>query len=106
MNVTYLFTTAIGIIGIAGGIAGYFGKSRGDSIITYQATEISLRDSTIKRLEAEVVSLESENRLLREQNKTLKGLAQGSPELVKLTAEIKALTVAVVKGMSLNKKKT
>lgn len=95
MNVITLFTTVLGIIGLAGGAVGYFGKSRGDSIIQYQANEIALRDGTIARLKEDLAAVTSENKVLNDQNKKLSDLAQGNPQLKTLTIAIEALTKIV-----------
>jgi len=82
---------AFGIIGFAGGAVGYFAKGRGDSIISYQATELKLRDETIVRQKTEIASLTTERDSLKNENVRLVGLAQGSPQLIKLTNEISRL---------------
>lgn len=92
-----IFAGVIGIVGLAGGAVGYFAKARGDSIIEYQAKELDLRDQTIKRLELDTTALRQERDTLKEQNTTLTGLAQGSPELAKLTSQIKRLVTIVSK---------
>lgn len=83
--------TILGLIGLAGGIVGYFAKSRGDSIIEYQAREITLRDGTIARLEKDNAGLNSKVESQAEQIVILTGLAQGSPQLIELTREVKNL---------------
>ncbi len=90
-----ILATAIGIIGLAGGAVGYFAKSRGDSIIKYQADEIELRDGTIARLKEELAATQRERDTLKEQNTTLAGLAQGSPQLTELAKQIKRLVEVV-----------
>lgn len=91
MDVITLFTTIVGVTGLIGGAVGYFAKGRGDSIIAYQAKELELRDSTIARLEKDNAALTATNAAQKEQIEVLTGLAQGSPQLVKLTDEIKKL---------------
>lgn len=91
MDILAIAGTVFGIVGIAGGATGYFKSSRGDKIITYQAREIELRDGSIARLEKDNAALGAERDRLKEENATLKQLAQGSPQLVKLTSEIKSL---------------
>lgn len=91
MDVISLFTTLFGIVGFAGGAVGYFAKGRGDSIIAYQEKQIKLLQDDNARLEKSVVSLEAERDGLNRENKTLQRLAQGSPQLAKLTSEIKGL---------------
>lgn len=94
MQLLAIAGTILGLVGLAGGVVGYFAKSRGDSIIEYQAREISLRDGTIARLEKDNAALLAKSNSQAEQIATLTGLAQGSPELVKLAGEIKSLTSA------------
>ena len=78
--------TVAGLVGIAGGSAGYFKSKRGDAIIAYQAREIELRDGTIARLEKDNLALSTKCDSQAEQIATLKELAQGSPQLKLLTA--------------------
>ena len=92
MDVISLFTTAIGVAGFAGGVVGYFAKSRGDSIIQYQAKELELRDESIARLEKEKTALITERDSLKAENARLVRLAQGSPKLATLIKEVRALT--------------
>lgn len=94
-NTITLLAYALGIIGTVGGAVGYFGKSRGDTIIKYQANEIQLRDGSIARLEKDKAALLAENTLLKDQNKKLSDLAQGSPQLKTLTNAIETLTKTV-----------
>ena len=91
MDILPIAGTVLGIVGLAAGCVGYFKKSTGDSIIAYQAREIELRDGSIARLEKSEAALTAERDRLKEENATLKELAQGSPQLVKLTNEIAAL---------------
>lgn len=90
-----LLTGALSIFGILGGGYGYFVKSRGDSIIKYQAIEIQNRDGRINFLEKEIAAITAERDSLKEQVVVLTNLAQGSPQLVKLTTEIKNLVKVV-----------
>lgn len=96
-NIVTILAYALGIIGIAGGVVGYFGKSRGDSIIKYQAQELQLRDGTLARLDKEGAGKDERIKSLEEQVATLKELAQGSPQLVKLTRQISKLATEVAK---------
>ena len=96
--------SGITLISTLGGAAGYFGKSRGDSIIKYQANEIQLRDATISRLNKEATAKDEQIKAkdqqiaeIKDHNKYLQKLAQGSPQLVKLTKEIKRLADIVSK---------
>lgn len=88
MDVVTIFTTGIGVAGLVGGAVGYFAKGRGDSIIQYQATELKLRDETNKRIEKENTALITERDALLRERETLTKLAQGSPQLEKLTKQI------------------
>lgn len=94
-DVSTAIAAGITIVGALGGSIGYFAKARGDSIIKYQAIEITNRDQTIARIEKDNAALLSENNLLHEQNKKLSDLAQGSPQLKKLTDAIATLTRTV-----------
>lgn len=96
MNVLYLFSIAVGVVGGLGGVVGYFAKGRGDSIIAYQSNELSLRDGTIARQKEELAAVTAERDTLKRQNTDLIGLVQGSPELVKLTEQIKVLAQKIV----------
>lgn len=98
-SIIEILAYAVGIIGASGGVVGYFGKSRGDSIIKYQANEIQLRDGTIARLEKEATSVLTENKLLKEQNSKLWDKAQGSPQLKTLTKAVEALTTTINKTL-------
>lgn len=100
MDLLSLAGYAFGLIGFAGGAVGYFAKGRGDSIISYQATELKLRDETIARQDKEITALTTERDSLKNENSRLVGLAQGSPQLVKLTNEIRKLVSEIRKGKS------
>lgn len=91
MDVISIFSIIVGVAGSIGGAVGYFAKGRGDSIIAYQAKEIELRDGTIARLEKDNAAFAARDTAQKEQITVLTGLAQGSPELVKLAEEIKRL---------------
>ena len=106
MDVLSIFATILGIVGLAGGAVGYFAKGRGDSIIAYQANEIQLRDGTIARLEKEVASYEKQNaakdETIRQQKQHidyLQKLAQGSPQLKKLTSAIEQQTKVIKEAL-------
>ena len=101
-----IFAAILGIVGLAGGAVGYFAKGRGDSIIAYQSNEIQLRDGTITRLEkekAEVVTncaaKDEAIKQLQDHNAYLQKLAQGSPQLKKLTVAIENQTKAIAKAL-------
>lgn len=87
----------LALVGVVAGLVGYFAKAKGDSIIAYQAREIELRDGTIARLEKDAAACNAERDRLKEENATLKELAQGSPQLIALTQEIKGLPEAIAK---------
>ncbi len=95
MEIGTLLAAGITIISTLGGAIGYFAKSRGDSIIKYQAIEITNRDGTITRLKEDSAALLAENRILKDQNTKLSDLAQGSPQLKTLAEAIKTLTQTV-----------
>jgi hypothetical protein len=91
MNVLSILSALFGFIALAGGAAGYFKASRGDSIIKYQATEIGLRDGTITNLRADLAAVTQSCSAkddtiteLKKHNDYLQKLGQGSPELKKL----------------------
>ncbi len=87
-DILSIATTVLGLVGLSGGAAGYFAKSRGDSIIAYQAKELELADRENKRLENANAALTAKSNSQAEQIETLTGLAQGSPQLAKLTDAI------------------
>lgn len=101
-----LFATIFGLIALAGGGAGYFKASRGDSIIKYQAIENDGLRRKIADLEKEKSDLEAEKKALdtacttkddtitelQKHNKYLQKLGQGSPQLKKLTVAIENQT--------------
>lgn len=98
-NALSIFATVLGIVGLSGGAVGYFAKGRGDSIIKYQAIEIQNRDGTISTikdenttLKAELLAKEEALKQLKEHNNYLQKLAQGSPQLAKLTKAIENQT--------------
>lgn len=98
MDVLSLSATIFGIVALAGGAAGYFKASRGDSIIKYQATEIDLRDGKIATLEKDLAALrqacdakDQTIEKLENHAKELKQLAQGSPMLKKIDGKIDKL---------------
>lgn len=92
MDVLSISATVFGFVALAGGAAGYFKASRGDSIIKYQATEIALRDSKISGYEKDLAAL-SESCAAKDQtiaelkkhNSYLQKLPQGGSQLKKLT---------------------
>ena len=91
MEIVPLFAVAFGIIGFAGGAVGYFAKGRGDSIIQYQSKQNELLKDDNARLEKSLAAEVARREALESENTRLVGLAQGSPQLIKLTNEIKAL---------------
>lgn len=97
-----IFATIFGFVALAGGAAGYFKASRGDSIIKYQATEISLRDGKIATLEKDLAATvqacaakDDTIAELKKHNVYLQKLGQGSPQLKKLTAVVEKQALAV-----------
>lgn len=101
-----LLATILGVVGLAGGAAGYFKASRGDSIIKYQAIEIDglrrtktdlekevvAKDAAIKTSEASCVAKDDTITELKKQNSYLQKLGQGSPQLKKLTTAVENQT--------------
>lgn len=97
-DVLSLSATIFGFVALAGGAAGYFKASRGDSIIKYQATEIALRDAKVANLEKDLAKLtesctqkDTTISKLEEHNKQLQKLAQGSPMLKKIDDKLNKL---------------
>lgn len=118
MDVLSISATVFGFVALAGGAAGYFKASRGDSIIKYQATEIALRDAKVANLEKDLAKLtesclakDTTINKLEEHNKYLQKLGQGSPQLKKLTAVVEKQAKAAmeltneVKGLLKREKK-
>lgn len=90
-----LFATIFGIVALAGGAAGYFKASRGDSIIKYQATEIGLRDDKITNLEKDLAAVTQSCAAkdetiaeLKKHNAYLQKLPQGGAQLKRLTSVV------------------
>jgi hypothetical protein len=109
-NVNFgLFSTIFGLIALAGGAAGYFKASRGDSIIKYQAIENEGLRRRIGDVEKEKTELESDKKALeiacetkddtivelQKHNKYLQKLGQGSPQLKKLASVQEKLVVSI-----------
>lgn len=88
MDVLSIFATAFGLLGFAGGAVGYFAKGRGDAVIDYQAKQLELYKDDNSRLEKALTSATTERDSLLRERQTLKELAQGSPQLEKLTRAI------------------
>lgn len=114
-----LLATIFGIVGLAGGAAGYFKSSRGDSIIKYQAIEIEGLRRTKADLEKEVVTKDAavktaeaaciaKDEAIVEQGKQIKFLqkmGQGSPQLKKLTIAIENQTKLISEMIRKDNKK-
>ncbi len=91
MDILQLSAIIFGFVALAGGAAGYFKASRGDSIIKYQATEIALRDAKVAGLEKDLAAV-TESCLakdetiieLKKHNAYLQKLPQGGAQLKKL----------------------
>lgn len=97
-DVLSISATIFGFVAIAGGAAGYFKASRGDSIIKYQATEIALRDAKVAGLEKDLAKITEQCaakdqtiQKLEDHNKQLSKLAQGSPMLKKINDKLDKL---------------
>jgi ABC-type transporter Mla subunit MlaD len=102
VDVLPISASIFGVVAIAGGAAGYFKASRGDSIIKYQATEITLRDGTITNLKADLAATTQSCAAkddtiteLKKHNAYLQKLGQGSPELKKLATTQEKLITAI-----------
>lgn len=102
MATTQFIAYGLALVGFVAGLIGYFGKARGDSIIDYQAKDITALKSFNETLEKELAAVKAERDSLSQTNKTLSRMATGSPELIKLTeavtnqtAEMRKLTKAV-----------
>lgn len=98
MDVLSILAVIFGFIALAGGAAGYFKASRGDSIIKYQATEIALRDGKIATFEKDMAKLTEQctqkDEVIKKQDdhiKQLQKLAQGSPMLKKINDKLDKL---------------
>lgn len=89
--------TGIAIAVGVGGLAGFFTKGRNTAIIRAQATLIDTRDRELADKNKQITQLTTENTALKEYNEKLIGLAQGSPQLIELTKEIKNLVIAMKK---------
>ncbi len=89
MDAISIFATVLGIAGIAGGASGYFAKSRGETIISLQGKEIEYWKDRATQLEKDNASVTASRDALERENSRLIGLAQGSPQLAKLTKEIR-----------------
>lgn len=112
MDVLPIAATSIGIIISFGGAAGFFKASKGDSIIAYQATELGLRDATIKRLEGEKAALLTEQAAAKASAERLKieadrlaTLAQGTPQLETLTQAVENQTKLITEFIKTLKEK-
>lgn len=100
MDILAIIGFIVGIIGFAGGGAGYFKSQRGESIIRLQATEIDTLNGKTARLEKEAAAITAERDRYAEENITLKELAQGSPQLIKLTSAIEKNTSVLQKWIT------
>lgn len=107
MDVLSISATVFGFVALAGGAAGYFKASRGDSIIKYQATEIALRDGKIANLEKDLATTITQCSTkdetiaeLKKHNAYLQKLPQGGAHLKKLTEVIERQGKAAEKAFS------
>lgn len=103
MDVLSISATIFGFVALAGGAAGYFKASRGDSIIKYQATEIALRDAKVANLEKDLAKVTEQCAAkdatiakLENHNKDLKEMSQGSPQLKRLTQVVERQAKAAI----------
>jgi len=113
-----LLATILGIVGLAGGAAGYFKASRGDSIIKYQAIEIDgLRrkagddekekvtlQAKVDTAEAACIAKDETIAELKRNNSYLQKLGQGSPQLKKLTTAVENQTKLISKILKIESK--
>lgn len=86
-----LFSTAIALIGLFGGGAGYFAKSRAEAIIKLQAEEIDILTKRLATEKEEKAAIAAERDGLIRTNRDLKELAQGSPKLGEISKELKSI---------------
>lgn len=114
-----LLATILGVVGLAGGAAGYFKASRGDSIIKYQAIEIEglrrtkadlekdavTKDAAIKTAEAACVAKDETIAEQGKQIKFLQKMGQGSPQLKKLTIAVENQTKLISEMIKRENKK-
>lgn len=92
-----IILSVVGIIGALGGVWSFFKSNIGRNIIELQKTEIDTLNGKVTRLETDLATVNAERDGLREQVTTLKDLAQGSPQLLKIATEIRANTNSVNK---------
>lgn len=92
MNVFQLLTVLLGIAGMAGGAAGYFAKSRGDTIISLQGKEIEYWKDKATQLEKDFAAVQAERNSVKQLNVSLMDEARGNPQLAKLSKEVKILS--------------
>lgn len=99
-HIAFIIPAAIAIVGVLAGVTGYYGKTRGDTVIALLKEEIDhyVRENGV--LKEENASIKSSETAKSEQIATLTKLAQGSPQLIKLTNEIKELVKIVRKANS------
>lgn len=98
MDTISILATVLGIAGIAGGASGYFAKSRGETIISLQGKEIEYWKDRATQLEKDGAALTADRDALKRENSRLIRLAQGSPQLVKLTKQIAELVSYLKNG--------
>jgi hypothetical protein len=97
-HLSFIIPAAIAVIGGFAGITGFYGKSRGDTVISLLKDEIDhyIRENAV--LKEENAALQSSDKAKSEQIVTLTKLAQGSPQLEALTVEIRNLVKIVRKA--------
>lgn len=87
--------TLFGVVGLSGGVVGYFAKGRSDAIIKAQSELIDVRDKQISDKNQQIAALTAERDTLKSQTDVLTGLAQGSPQLGKLASAIENLPTKI-----------
>lgn len=97
MDGLQLLTIIFGVAGMAGGAAGWFAKSRGDTIIELQGKEIAYWKDHSAELEKTNTALLTERDALTRENNRLWEKAQGSDQLAKLAQQIKRLVEKIEK---------
>jgi hypothetical protein len=84
MNVLNIILFGIGIAGGAGVLAAYFYQSRAKTVIELQQAEISAKDGSIARLEAEALKSQAEREALELRIKAFEKL----PDYSKISRQI------------------
>lgn len=95
MDVISILATIVGLAGAAGGAAGFYKSARGKAVIELLTTENDALSKSNARLEKERDVARAERDALAKRNEELVGLAQGSPQLEKLTSAIENQTQVI-----------